>query len=510
MKKIITSLLLVCIMILTPAASSLVWLTAGLSGLYPEESGGARLKSLAFAVSSMEETNSFTDGDSENVNESAEAASEMSGPQVISEAAVLMDAESGQVLFEKNMQKTMYPASITKILTALIAIEQGDPDQIITMSEEAVFSIERGSSHIALDVGEQITLEQALYGISIASGNDAANGIAEAIGGSMEEFAVLMNQRAAEAGAENSNFVNAHGLPDDRHHTTAFDMARIMREAIRHPFFLELFSAEKYEIPPTNEQPEVRVLHNANCLINGEIFCDGIIAGKTGYTNAARHTLVTAAERDGRTLICVVMKSEGRNDKFNDTQALLNYGFDEFREVTIPSEQIKTATAPAEGGNDYPEAIYNCADDQKILLHQDLDVSDIEIEYILPASSQSAEQKSSAVIRLNDSASKENLMYYKLAQVPLTGSAIEQPDGSGQIDGGENLPSSNNDDSADRLQENSDSAWLKFVLAGAAIIVLVVLAIIWRRYRIIKHRQKIRRLREQYGLPANKNIRRKK
>jgi serine-type D-Ala-D-Ala carboxypeptidase (penicillin-binding protein 5/6) len=224
-------------------------------------------------------------------------------PNLTAEAAVLMDAKTGQVLFEKNMNEQKYPASITKIMTGMLALEKGNLADIITMSNEAVFSIGRNTSHIALNVGEELTLEHALYAISMESGNDAANGIAEYISGNLESFAELMNKKAIESGAMNTNFVNAHGLPDPNQYTTAYDMAKIMKEAIKTPGFQEIFSKLRYEMPPTNKQPETRYFHSRNSLLNGKYQYEGIIAIKSGWTTQASHTLVTAARRGNRELI---------------------------------------------------------------------------------------------------------------------------------------------------------------------------------------------------------------
>ena len=166
-------------------------------------------------------------------------------PEILSEAAVLMDAKTGQILYSKNMDKTMYPASITKILTGMLALKYANLDETVTMSYDAVFSIDRDSSHIALDVDEEIPMIDALYALSIESANDAANGIAETVAGSMDAFAEMMNQEAKRIGAVNSNFVNAHGLPNENHYTTAYDMALITAEAIQIPMFNEIFSANR-------------------------------------------------------------------------------------------------------------------------------------------------------------------------------------------------------------------------------------------------------------------------
>ncbi|MDD3229497.1 MAG: D-alanyl-D-alanine carboxypeptidase [Oscillospiraceae bacterium] len=263
-----------------------------------------------------------------------------STPKIQSETAVLMDASTGQILYQKNMRTKMYPASITKIMTGMLALKNAELTDVITMSYDGVFSIDRDSSHVALDVDEQITLEQALYALSIESANDAANGIAELVGGSMESFVVMMNAAAKEIGAENTQFANAHGLFDENHYTTAYDMAKITAEAIKVPGFTDVFSATYFEIPPTNKQPDTRYFGNRNKLLNGEMPYEGIIMSKTGWTSESQHTLVTAAKRGGTTLIAVVMKSSMSNYKWDDTVQLLDYGFSQFYRTEISISQL--------------------------------------------------------------------------------------------------------------------------------------------------------------------------
>ena len=156
------------------------------------------------------------------------------------ESAVLIDADSGAVLYEKNADDRHYPASITKIMTVYLALSQGHPDQILTATDTAIDNIDRKSSHIWLDYGEELSLKDACYAAIMASANDASNVLAEAIGGSQEEFAGLMNEAAAAAGAKNTHFANAHGLPDEDHYTTAYDICLFTREALKHFFFIDL------------------------------------------------------------------------------------------------------------------------------------------------------------------------------------------------------------------------------------------------------------------------------
>lgn len=304
-------------------------------------------------------------------------------PPIISESAVLMDAQTGQVLYEKNMNEKLYPASITKILTILLGIEKGHVDDTVTMSHEAVFTIPRGASHIALEEGEQITLEQALMAAMLPSANDACNGIAEHISGSVSDFAQLMNQRAREAGALNSNFVNPHGLPNDKQVTTAYDMAMIMRAALQNEKFRAILGTVRYTIPPTNKQTEPRELWSEHRMLTTNRFSyQGVIGGKTGYTKESQNTLVTAARRGDRELIAVVMKSEDFG-VYKDTIALFDYGFNEFMDQKIP---IPAAAVNASQGKDETQAIQNILDQNQNfsisrLLHKEINPEDVVIDY---------------------------------------------------------------------------------------------------------------------------------
>jgi len=298
-----------------------------------------------------------------------------------SETAILIDGDTGQVLFEKEIHKKMSPASITKVMTGFLALENAELDDLITISRDAIYSIERNSSHIALDTDEELTLENALYALAITSANDAANGIAEHVGGTMEGFASLMNARAKEAGAIHTNFTNAHGLPDPDHYTTVYDMAMITRAAIQTPHFAEIFSTRVYEMPPTNKQQEPRTFWRKSALIVGRNQYDGSIAEKTGYTTDAQHTFAAAAQRDGRTLIAVVMKSSGSKDKLEDTTALFDYGFSEFDSITFSAEEIsKGVYALIEADGMQAEADikgFTC------LIPKALLKKDVEIDYVV-------------------------------------------------------------------------------------------------------------------------------
>lgn len=258
------------------------------------------------------------------------------GPVVNADAAILMEAETGTILYSKNIHKQEYPASCTKILTCLIAAEQCSMDEIITMSHAAVYDNPVGSSHIALDVGNEITMEQALNGILIASANEAAFAVGEHISGTTwQDFADIMNERAAELGCLNSHFVNPNGLPDEEHYTTAYDLAMIGRAFFANELLSKISRTTRLHIPPTDKQPKDIIENTRNRLLPGQSMeYEGIVGSKTGYTNAARNCLVSCAERDGLKLICVVFKEESPS-QFEDTIALFDYGFDNFMTVNV-------------------------------------------------------------------------------------------------------------------------------------------------------------------------------
>lgn len=258
------------------------------------------------------------------------------GPAISADSAILLEANTGTILYSKNIHQKSYPASTTKLMTCLIAAENADMNETVSFSHDAVFSIERGSSNIGIDAGQSMPMEECLYGILVASANEVANGVAEHIAGDMDSFADMMNQKAAELGCNNTHFVNAHGLYDDEHYTTAYDLALIACAFFDNELLSKVGNTASYHFKATQNQPDDFIVRNKHKLITGEIFCDGIKGGKTGYTDEARQTLVTCAERNGMKLICVVMVEE-TPDQFTDTVKLFDYGFTNFA-VTNVSE----------------------------------------------------------------------------------------------------------------------------------------------------------------------------
>ncbi len=272
----------------------------------------------------------------------AGAAQAVQPPALSAGAACLMDGETGQILLEKEMDTQLPPASITKIMTTLLAVENAALTDTVTMTDSSVFSVPRDTSHLALTPGEVLTMEQALMGTMLPSANEAANGVAETVGGTIEQFVEMMNRRAAEIGAVNTHFVNANGLDDDAHLTTARDMALITREAIQNETFLQIFSTVEYVIPPTNKQSEARNIGAGNKLVFDftAYYYPEVIGAKSGYTIEAGHTLVSVAEKEGRTLVCVVLAEPSSKAMYQDTIALLDYGFSAFDEVSLTARQL--------------------------------------------------------------------------------------------------------------------------------------------------------------------------
>lgn len=266
-------------------------------------------------------------------------------PEITGEAAVLMDLDTGRFLYEKNADRVMYPASTTKILTALVAVRNGYDrmDDRVTMSENAVYA---GGSAIWSAPGEEFSLEELLWSALLGSANDAATAVAEHLCGSVEEFSAAMNAEARRLGAWNTHFVNPHGLHDERHYTTARDLALIARAALNEPLIREMAAAQTYRLSRADPDA-LSLLVNTNKLLWRY---EGAIGLKTGYTSQAGQCLVAAAERNGRTVLAVVLKSEG-NNIWTDSIALLNYGFNSFRALVPVTEGDAICSVPVVFGD---------------------------------------------------------------------------------------------------------------------------------------------------------------
>ncbi len=262
------------------------------------------------------------------------------GPAIGAQSAILLEANTGVILYAKNIDERLYPASTTKLMTCLIAAEKCQLGETIKFSHDAIFSLEPGSSNMGIDEGQALPLEECLYGILVASANEVANAVAEHIAGSRDAFAEMMNEKAAELGCKNTHFVNAHGLHDDDHYVSAYDLALIAKAFFQNELLAKIGNTASYHFKPTNTQPDDFIKRNKHELITGEISYEGIKGGKTGYTDLARQTLVTCAEQNGMKLICVILKEESP-EQFYDTVKLFDYGFTNFSVVNVAENETR-------------------------------------------------------------------------------------------------------------------------------------------------------------------------
>lgn len=272
------------------------------------------------------------------------------GPSINAPNAVVMEVNTGTVLYKKKEHERHYPASITKILTTLLTIENCDLNEIITFSADAVYKNEGDTSNIARDLNEEMTVEQTLYGVMLESANEcayaAAEHVGQKLGGDYRTFIDLMNKKAKELGCTDTHFNNSNGLPDEEHWTSAYDMALISCEAYRNEQFRTITGTPNYQIPPTNKHKDPTYLNNhhniLHCFSTGKYINEYCTGGKTGYTRVANSTLVTYAEKDGLVL-CVVIMNANSPDHWTDTNKLIDYCFNNYQALNISEHEASIA-----------------------------------------------------------------------------------------------------------------------------------------------------------------------
>lgn len=277
---------------------------------------------------------------------------------ISSTAAIVMETFTNTVLYSKNADQALYPASAVKVMTCLMALENSSLDDQVTMTATGVSGVTDGGANISAQLDEVFTMEQCLYAIMVASANDIALQVAEHISGSVEDFVAAMNTRAQELGCTNTVFTNPTGLPDENQHTTAHDMALIMEAAMANDTFRTIAQTTSYTIPATNVSGGDRALTNNFTMINSssDSYYEPCIGGKEGYTEASGSTLVCEASKNNMKLVCVVLNgASGVTD--DEAIALLNYGFDNFTPLTLPDDDFNrlsggTVIVPAGTGAD--------------------------------------------------------------------------------------------------------------------------------------------------------------
>ncbi|MDO7788024.1 D-alanyl-D-alanine carboxypeptidase [Desulforamulus aquiferis] len=261
-------------------------------------------------------------------------------PELQGETAALIDAKTGRLLYGKDAHKRMYPASTTKVLTALVALERANLSDVVTVGPNAINS---GGTRIWLPEGEQLTLEELLFALMLNSANDAGVAIAEHVAGSVESFAQISNLAAKKIGAVDTHFTNPHGMPEENHYSTAYDLALIGRKAMENEDFRRIVSTVHHEIPRSDPEAQ-KYLFNHNKLLWSTVYgYKGATGLKTGYTSQAGQCIIASAKRDDRELIAVVLRTEGVN-LWSDAAKLLDYGFDNYEnQQLIEKDKVMTS-----------------------------------------------------------------------------------------------------------------------------------------------------------------------
>lgn len=249
------------------------------------------------------------------------------------EAGIIVEVNTGKTIYEKNIEEQNYPASVTKILTAIIVIEKCDLDEVATASKTAVENIPEGYVVAPLSVGEEMKIKDLLYALMLKSANDAAYVLAEHVGGSIDGFSDIMNQKAKEIGCKNSHFVNPNGIHNQNHYTTAYDMYLIAKYAMENKTFAKIVSTYEYTLPATNKyKSKDRVMKNTNDFVNpnSSYYNENVRGIKTGTTLQAGNCLITDTAKDGLEFITVVLGAKTSNGKFYETNKMINYAFDNY------------------------------------------------------------------------------------------------------------------------------------------------------------------------------------
>ena len=270
-------------------------------------------------------------------------------PEIASGAALVMDKETGAILYKKNIDQPLSPADTVQIMTVLLGIEAGNLDSTFTVTSEIVNSVDREGTHISLTAGETVCRKDLLYATMLASAADAAKTIAQSVSGSEKDFVDKMNQRAKELGAENTLFANPDGTYDKNQYTTAKDLAVLMGKALENDTFRTVFSQSSYTMGKTNKNVTGRSFTTLCLLMKNsdmKVKYDLAIGGKTGWNQESGYNLVSAATKEGRTLICVVLNAETSKQRYEETIALFDYGFSAYRNVSVPTNLLPPTEIP--------------------------------------------------------------------------------------------------------------------------------------------------------------------
>lgn len=297
------------------------------------------------------------------------------GPSIYSESGIVMDMDSGAILYAKNIDDKHYPASITKVLTALVALENTEMTDTVTFAWEDISFLEYGDAHIAMKEGEEISMEEAMYGMLLASANEVSHAIGRNTAGGYDNFINMMNEKSAELGCTNSHWVNTYGLHDEEHYTSARDMALISAAAFEYEEFRTITNTYQYVIGKTNLTKQKRYVHQNHKMIRDwdSRYYEYCVGGKTGYTDQALTTLVTFATKGNRNFVAVTLRTHGGgNNAYADTKKILNYAFKNFKKVVVDEGNI---------GN---EKVASVTENSYILLPEGITLEDCEKTFTAP------------------------------------------------------------------------------------------------------------------------------
>lgn len=265
------------------------------------------------------------------------------GPQIYSESGIVMDIDSGAILYAKNIDDQHYPASITKVMTALVALQNYEMDETVTFTWDDMGFLEYGDAHIGIKPDEQVGMEDCMYGMLLASANEVSHAIGAHMEGGYEEFLRVMNETSKELGCTNSHWMNTHGLHDEEHYTSVRDMALIGSAVFQYDKFREITFTKQHTIPTTNITNETRTFQQNHKMVweENSRYYEYCVGGKTGYTDQALTTLVTFATKDDTNLVAVVMRTHGGGgNAYVDTRAMLDYAFENFSKVPVTMDLI--------------------------------------------------------------------------------------------------------------------------------------------------------------------------
>lgn len=424
-----------------------------------------------------------------------------------SEAGIVMDLDSGAVLFAQNIHVQEYPASITKLLTALVVVENASMDEQVTFSHDAVYNVESGSGNkLQLEEEDVLSVKDCLYVMLLQSSNQAANALAEHVGGSREAFADMMNEKAASLGCRESHFVNPSGLNDPEQLTSAYDMAQIGAAVFGNPTLLEICSTTSATLPPTINNPNGRTYSMEHKLVvtgdsSDENYYPSAVAGKTGYTSLAGQTLVTYAEQDGRRQVAVTLKSTQRTH-YSDTKTILDFGFARFKNVSVAENETDYVTGEEPvtiGDETYSPSDLYLDEKAVVTLPNDAQFSDADkyLQTEIPAS-----HPEGAVGRIIYTYNDRQIGVAWVYSTKAASAPVSAEDGTdNETAGSENTTDAaktGTSSTADKEKKPLKLTKATYIAAGAGVVVLLIAAaVIWFMIQRKQEEERMRVLREK-------------